>query len=64
MTYYPANLRYEKKNVMQVKVGFNRSTEPELVKRLEEEPNRARYIKNLVREDVERRERESKEEKE
>lgn len=55
MAYYPANLRYQTKNVMQVKVGFNRSTEPELVKRLEEEPNKARYIKNLVREDVERR---------
>lgn len=59
MTYYPANLRYEKKNIMQVKVGFNRSTEPDLVERLEEEPNKARYIKNLVREDVERRRKEN-----
>lgn len=60
MAYYPANLRYQKKNVLQVKVGFNRSTEEKLVERLEEEPNKAGYIKNLVREDVERRENENK----
>lgn len=57
MAYYPTNLRYQNENILQVKVGFNRNTEPELVERVEEEPNRARYIKNLVREDVERRKR-------
>ena len=61
MAYYPANLRYEKKNILQVKVGFNRNTESELVERLEEEPNRARYIKELVREDVRRRKEEGNE---
>lgn len=62
MAYYPTNLRYQNENILQVKVGFNRNTEPDLVERVEEEPNRARYIKNLVREDVERRKREGNKE--
>lgn len=53
MTYYPTNRRYEQKNILQVKVGFNKSTEPELVEKIEQQENRARYIKNLVRADIE-----------
>lgn len=54
MTYYPANARYEKTNIVKVAVGFNRKTEPELVKRIEKEENKAGYIKRLVREDIAR----------
>ena len=54
MTYYPANARYEKANIVKVAVGFNRKTEPELVKRIEKEENKAGYIKRLVREDIAR----------
>lgn len=54
MTYFPANRRYEQKNILQVKIGLNRSTEPELVERVCREENRARYIKSLIRADVER----------
>ena len=52
--YYPSNARYEKKNLVKVVTAFNRKTEPELVKRIEQEENKAGYIKRLVREDIER----------
>lgn len=52
--YYPANKRYKEKNIVQVTVSFNRSTEPELTARVEAEDNKAGYLKRLVREDVER----------
>lgn len=54
MVYYPSNARYEKKNLVKVVTAFNRKTEPELVKRIEQEENKAGYIKRLVREDIER----------
>lgn len=54
MVYYPANKRYEEKNIVKVAVGFNRRTEPELVARVEMEDNRAGYLKRLVREDIAR----------
>ena len=50
--YYPANKRYKEKNIVQVTVSFNRSTEPDLAARVEAEENKAGYIKRLVREDV------------
>ena len=54
MVYYPSNARYKKKNLVKVVTAFNRKTEPELVKRIEQEENKAGYIKRLVREDIER----------
>lgn len=57
MVYYPANKRYEEKNIVKVTVGFNRSTEPELAERVEAEDNKAGYLKRLVQEDVEREKR-------
>lgn len=57
MVYYPANKRYEKKNIVKVTVGFNRSTEPELTARVEAENNKAGYLKRLVQEDVDREKR-------
>ena len=55
--YYPSNRKYEKANILPVRVAFNRKTEPELVERIEREPRKSTYIKRLVREDVEREKR-------
>lgn len=54
MPDYPSKRRYDAENVVRVSVAFNRRTEPGLVARIEAEPNRAGYLKRLVREDVER----------
>uniref|UniRef100_A0A7C9NUA2 Uncharacterized protein n=1 Tax=Muribaculaceae bacterium Z82 TaxID=2304548 RepID=A0A7C9NUA2_9BACT len=54
MPTYPSKKRYDAKNIVKVAVGFNRNTEPELVSRIEKEPNRAGYLKSLVREALER----------
>ena len=52
---YEPQRRYHAKAIMRVTVDFNRNTESDLVERIEREPNRSGYIKQLVREDVERR---------
>ena len=54
MTYYPSNRRYEKENLLKVSVAFNRRTEPDLVERMEQQEQRASYLKRLVKEDIER----------
>lgn len=54
MTYYPTNNRYEKENLLRVMVKFNRKTEPDLVERMEGKLNRAGYLKQLVKEDIQR----------
>ena len=55
MPTYPSKKKYDRENIVRVAVGFNRRTEPELVKRIEEEENKAGYIRRLVQEDVDRR---------
>lgn len=57
MVTYPSKKRYDKENIVRVSVGFNRKTEPELVARVEEEENKAGYIRSLVQQDVDRRKR-------
>lgn len=54
MPYYPSSKRYEDKNILGVRVKFNRKTEPELVERIEREQKKATYLKRLVREDIRR----------
>jgi hypothetical protein len=54
MAYYPSNAKYERDNLVAVRVAFNRRTEPELVERIEREDNRAGYLKRLVSEDIRR----------
>ena len=54
MTYYPSNAKYEREKLLSVLVKFNRNTEPELVERVEQQENKAGYLKRLVREDIER----------
>lgn len=46
--------RYKAANIIKVTVDLNRKTEPELVERIEEQPNRAGYLKRLIREDIQR----------
>lgn len=54
MTAYPSKVRYDAENLIRATVAFNRKTEPELYKRMVEVENKARYLKRLVKEDVER----------
>lgn len=50
---YEPQRRYHAKAILRVTVDFNRNTESELVERIENEPNKAGYIKKLVKKDVE-----------
>lgn len=54
MTYYKSAAKYEREKLLKVLVKFNRNTEPDLVAHMEEQPNRAGYLKRLVKEDLER----------
>ena len=54
LTYYPSNQRYEKANLLKVSVAFNRKTEPDLVEKMEQQQQKASYLKRLVKEDIER----------
>lgn len=51
---YPAQKRYDAKNLVRVSVAFNRKTEPEITKRIEQEENKAKFLKQLVKEQIER----------
>lgn len=48
--------RYDKKNLLRIGVAFNRKTEPQLVKKIEEIQTSGKsvsaYIKGLVQKDV------------
>lgn len=46
--------RYELKAIRKVMIGFNRNTEPELTSWIESKANKQGYIKQLVRDDMER----------
>ena len=46
------NIEYEKKNVVQVLVKINKNTENEILKHLEQQPNKQGYIKQLIIEDI------------
>lgn len=48
-----AQSRYEKKAIRKLILGFNRNTEPELLEYIESIPNKAGYIKRLIRQDME-----------
>ena len=45
--------RYHDRNILHVGINLNRSTEPELVEKVESEENRSGYIKALIRADIE-----------
>ena len=54
MTYYPSSAKYEREKLLRVMVKFNRKNESELVERMEQQENKAGYLKRLVKEDIER----------
>ena len=51
---YPSKKKYDAENTVKVTVTFNRHTDPEATARIEAEPRRAEYIRQLVRDDVRR----------
>ncbi len=46
--------RYRKDNVKPVGFNLNKNTDADLIEWLESQPNRAAYLKRLIREDMER----------
>ncbi len=46
--------RYHEKAILHVGINFNRNTEPELVEKMESVGNRSKYIKDLMRADIEK----------
>ena len=53
MVYYPSSAKYEREKLLRVMVKFHREHEAELVERMEQQENRAGYLKELVRRDLE-----------
>ena len=45
-------LKYMKKTIRRFTVDLNRNTEPELLEYLEKQPNVAKFIKHLIRADM------------
>ena len=46
--------RYAKKNIKQFKIDCVITTEADIIEQLEKQPNKAGYIKNLIRADIKR----------
>lgn len=57
MVVYPSKRRYDAENVVRVTVAFNRNTDPEATEFIERKERRGEYIRQLVRDDVEKRKR-------
>lgn len=47
-----ANAKYDASNTTQVKFKFNNKTDADVIKRLNEVPNKAGYVKSLIRADI------------
>ncbi len=56
---YPSETRYRKKALLHVSLDLNRNTEPDLVEMMESVPNKSRYLKRLIRDDIERKRKEN-----
>lgn len=50
-----ASARYNARNTVQVPLRLNVNTDADIIRRLEEQPSKAGYIKALIREDIRRR---------
>lgn len=44
--------RYDKKNTVQVRMKLNKKTDKDILKKLNEVPNKQGYIKKLIRKDI------------
>ena len=51
-----ANLKYQKKNIKQMKLDLNRNTDSDIISFLEKCENKQGYIKKLIREDMKKQE--------
>ena len=47
-----ANAKYDATNTTQVKFKFNNKTDADVIERLNEVPNKAGYVKSLIRADI------------
>lgn len=47
-----ANAKYDAVNTTQVKFKFNNKTDADVIQRLNEVPNKAGYVKSLIRADI------------
>lgn len=51
-----ANAKYNKKNVVQFKIGFNKKTDADIIAKLEQiterKESKADYVKTLIRKDI------------
>jgi len=51
-TGYAAQSKYKKENTKQIALQLNIKTDTDILKKLEEVPNKQGYIKSLIREDI------------
>ena len=47
-----ASVKYNQKNVKQIKINLNIKTDADIIKALEAVPNKQGYIKDLIRKDM------------
>lgn len=52
-TNYAAHVKYQKANVKQYTLKFIINTEGDMIEHLEKQPNKAGYIKALIKKDME-----------
>lgn len=52
MGKYDAQDRYDKQNTIQIKLKLNKNTDADIIEKLESEPNKQGYIKELIRADI------------
>lgn len=55
-TKYAAQTKYEKNNAVRYSLKFIRSTEADIIKKLESVENKSGYIKSLIRKDIQENE--------
>lgn len=51
-TKYASKIKYQNKNIVKITLKFVKTTESDLIERIESQENKAGYIKRLVREDM------------
>lgn len=51
-----AKAKYDRKNTIQVKLKLNKNTDKDIIEALENSDNKQGYIKRLIREDLQKRE--------
>ena len=60
MVTYPSKKKYDKETLVKVMVAFNRNTDREMAEFIEAKPDKAAYIRRLVRADLDRMKQEGK----